>query len=467
MKDPQFVKKVIWTLSLLLAMAGVASAQVLNNNELEFTGTITEVMPNGDGGGTLFVDVDATDLRVLVNSSTEILKGGDEVITMADLQKTNIIRVDGKFSSGGILASRVQVFTGLPADGFSIRGHITALQSSDEKILVSLLGITIEVTGDLKTEWGATLKIGANVQIDGTVAGQTWTATAIQMVSKEKKHGMVRFEGEVTAIGGEAPDLTITVAVESTPPADQIVIQNSETEVNGDVQIGSFVEVMGKLNTDYSVTAKEITVVGALEIKPDERKIKIGHEATFTVKLRETATSDVPIALEETDPENAITLPLTSVTVPAGSRTADFVVKGDAIGEATITAKLESGDQATATVRVGMFSDEENENPNAAVRVVFAPDHIKMRAGETRDVDLLVHPPEVQLSPENVPLQVTGDVESAVIKRDLGSGTARYKVMVTCKATPQGTGGSVTATLSGVDGAGTAELVVVITNKGK
>jgi len=467
MKDPQFVKKVIWTLSLLLAMAGVASAQVLNNNELEFTGTITEVMPNGDGGGTLFVDVDATDLRVLVNSSTEILKGGDEVITMADLQKTNIIRVDGKFSSGGILASSVEVLPELAENGFSIRGHITAVQSSDEKILVSLLGITIEVTGDLKTEWGATLKIGANVQIDGTVAGQTWTATAIQMVSKEKKHGMVRFEGEVTAIGGEAPDLTITVAVESTPPADQIVIQNSETEVNGDVQIGSFVEVMGKLNTDYSVTAKEITVVGALEIKPDERKIKIGHEATFTVKLRETATSDVAITLEETDPENAITLPLTSVTVPAGSRTADFVVKGDAIGEATITAKLESGDQATATVRVGMYSDEENENPNAAVRVVFAPDHIKMRAGETRDVDLLVHPPEVQLSPENVPLQVTGDVDSAVIKRDLGSGTARYKVMVTCKATPQGTVGSVTATLTGVDGGGTAELVVVITNKGK
>jgi hypothetical protein len=101
------------------------------------------------------------------------------------------------------------------------------------------------------------------------------------------------------------------------------------------------------------------------------------------------------------------------------------------------------------------------------VRIVFAPDHIKMVAGETRDVDLLVAPPQVQLTRETVDLHVSGDVATAEIHRDLGSGTARYKVIVTSKAKPEGTSGSVTATLKDVQGSGTAELVVVITSKGK
>ncbi len=459
MKSERFLKIAICTLLLSGAMAGVAAAQVLNNNELEFTGTITEVMPNGDGGGSLLVDVDATDLRVLVNSSTEIRKGEDQ-LTMADLKKEDIIRVDGKFSSGGILASRVEVITELPDSGFSIRGHITDLPPSEDpdKMLVALLGITIEVTGDLKTEWGPVLKIGSNVQIDGAISGPTWTATAIQLVSKEKKHGMVRFEGEVTASEGEAPDRTITIAVESTPPANQIVIQNSDTEVHGDLQIGSFVEVMGKLNTDYSITAKEITVVGALEIKPDERKIKIGQEAIFTVKLRETATADVAVTLEETDPDNAITLGASSITIPAGSKTADFTVKGDATGQATITAKLASGDTATATVRVGMYSDEDNEQPGAAVRIAFAPDHIKMGTNDTRDVVLLVMPPQKALL--TVDLVSTGGLVEPAVHRELGQGVAVYRV--TIKSGSQPGPDSVTAKVKELPDVAAAELLIEV-----
>ena len=213
MKNPPLLKMAIWTLFILFITAGMSAAQILNNNELEFTGKITEVMPNGDGGGTLFVDVDATDLRVLVNSSTEIGKGEDEVV-MADLKKDDVIRVEGKFSSSGILASSIEVLTEEPDNGFSIRGHITGVQDSGDKLLVSLLGITIEVTGALKTEWEAGLKIGVNVRVGGTVVDKIWTATEIKLVSKEKKQGAVRFEGEVTAIDDiSATERKITVNV--------------------------------------------------------------------------------------------------------------------------------------------------------------------------------------------------------------------------------------------------------------
>jgi hypothetical protein len=464
MKNPPLLKMAIWTLSILFITAGMSAAQILNNNELEFTGKITDVMPNGDGGGTLFVDVDATDLRVLVNSSTEIRKGEDEV-AMADLKKDDVIRVEGKFSSSGILASSIEVLTEEePDNGFSIRGHITGVQDSGDKLLVSLLGITIEVTGDLKPEWESGLKIGVNVKIRGTVVDKTWNATEIKLVSKEKKQGAVRFEGEVTAIDDiSATERRITVRVESTPSANQIVYQNSETEVNGDVEVGSFVEVKGKLNTDFSVTAKEITVVGALEIKPDERKIKIGQEATFTVKLRETATGDVTVTLGKTDPDGAITLSATSITVPAGSKTADFKVTGMALGEATITAKLESGDQATAVVRVGMYSEEDNERPDAAMRVVFAPDHIKMGTNDARDVILLVMPP--QKAQVKVELKSIKGLVEATVRRELGNGVAVYKV--TIKSGSAAGPDAVTAALTDFTEVPVAELAVEIQDKKK
>jgi hypothetical protein len=90
-----------------------------------------------------------------------------------------------------------------------------------------------------------------------------------------------------------------------------------------------------------------------------------------------------------------------------------------------------------------------------------------MGAGETREVVLLVQPSQVQLNETDVDLQVSGDVSSAQISRDLSGGAARYKVVVTSGTSPEGTGGSVLATLPGVAGSGTAELVVVITSKGK
>jgi hypothetical protein len=205
-------------------------------------------------------------------------------------------------------------------------------------------------------------------------------------------------------------------------------------------------------------------VLGALEIKPDELKLKVGETAVLTVKLRETAASDVTVNL--TVDSGVITLSAGSVTVPQGSKAAEFsVTAGASTGEATITATID-GETATALVVVGEFSDSDNENPNAAVRIAFAPDHIKLGRNDARDVVLLVQPP--QQRPVNVKLEIKGDLASADIHRDLSEdGAAVYKVTVKSKADAGAKSGSVIATLPDVVDSGTAELVVEITDKGK
>jgi hypothetical protein len=467
MKNPQFVKRAIWTLSLLLAVAGVASAQVLNHNEVEFTGTVGVVYPGAEGAGTIDVSVSGTTLKVLVDADTDITSGESE-ITITDLAGGDFVKVEGKFSSEGVLASSIEKLTSDAENGFEVRGQITAIQVTDSSVVISIAGITVTADKAMQTSGRpstrvdvASLTVGTAVSIEGTISGDTWTAASVHVFSdKGKKKNVVRFEGTIQSIDGAL----IYVLVDGTE-TPQPVIVGPDTRTCGTLAVGAVVEVKGKLNADLQVEADVVCVIGALEIKPDRLKLKVGTTEWLTVKLRETASSEVTVELAVNS--DIVTLSASSVTIPPGSKIATFsVTAGQVTGEAQITATA-NGQTATADVIVGQFSDSDNENPNAAVRVVFAPDHIKMSAGESREVVLLVQPPQVQLSPENVALQVTGDVASATIQRDLSNGTARYKVIVTSKATPESMSGSVTATPSGIDGAGTAELVVVITSKVK
>ena len=75
------------------------------------------------------------------------------------------------------------------------------------------------------------------------------------------------------------------------------ILISPNTTIQGTLAPDVYVLVIGTINTDYSFTAKEIRVLAALEIKPDERKLAITQSATFTVKLRERPSSAVSVAL--------------------------------------------------------------------------------------------------------------------------------------------------------------------------
>src|SRR2546425_1479352 len=134
-------------------------AEGLNNNEVEFTGTISTLVVNGEGVGTVFIHVENVDLRVIVNSSAELTNQAGDVIEMSGLAVDDVVKVKGKFSASGILASEIQL-QAKTNDDFQLRGRITNVQSSGANTLVSLLGITILVNSDTKiTADGATAPV--------------------------------------------------------------------------------------------------------------------------------------------------------------------------------------------------------------------------------------------------------------------------------------------------------------------
>ncbi len=429
-----FIARMLLSLSLVLITPQViCAADTLNNNEVVFTGTILRFLENGDGGGTLFVVVNETELRVIVNPKTEIIRDTDEV-PMSELVEGMSIRITGKFSSSGILASEILIGEpGTPADDtFEVCGHLTDVQASGDDLLLSLLGITV-VADSATNIWqggaeapAVLLKTGLKVCIQGNVADSTWSASDVYVQSKEKKKDQVRFEGQVTQIVDAD---TIEVSVMGTTVESQVVHYDENTRIYGEIEVGVPVVVKGVLNSDLSVAAREIRVLEALEIKPDERKMKVGQAATFTVKLRETAVSGVDIGLAASGTGTVTGLP-TTVAIPAGEKTGEFTVTAATMGEVTITATLGTH-TATATIHIGEFSDEDTERPDKELYMAFAPSHIKMGMNDTRNVVLLIKPPQ-----EELPTVVfTGDDLLLEITPGptLSDGVAAYKVTINSK----------------------------------
>ncbi len=467
------MRKLIFVLLAVVAIAAVAYPQGLNNNEVVFTGAITSALPNGEGLGTLFVQVDTVNLRVLVNPRTEIRGSGDLSLTMDELaEKVQLaaasagevlVEVTGKFSSSGILANSITVLG--PDDDsnvFDVRGHITGVAPSDDGTALSLLGLTILVPTALHIQSDgvevpiASLTTGTRIHATGTISDTgAWTADSLEVVVKGKKKGTLKFEGVVESYDSGIG--LLKVAVNGATGNITNVNVTSETEVTGDLVAGAYVVVKGVM-VDLVVNAKEVLVIGPLELKPDERKLKVGQAATFTVKLRETAADDVTVTLTIESGAGVVSLPA-SVLVPKGSRTVDFTVNALAVGTATVKATALNG-SATALVVVGEVSEDENERPEGAVRIVFAPDHIKIGPGETRDVVLLIQPPQAT-SPEPVFTPATGPV-TAEFDRTLGQGVASMKVKITASPTAAGPY-TILVTL----GPSTAELLVEVQSKGK
>lgn len=455
----------VFAVSFVLA-AQFAPAQGLNNNEVEFTGTISSVVVNGEGNGTLFVHLDTFVQRVLVNSSTVLKDAGGEPITLEFLaaQIDKDVEVTGKFSSSGILATQVRLLETPASDTFTLRGHITQVSASGPQTIISLLGMSIladsstVIQADGATASLSDLKPGTKIQAEGTIStAGIWKATTINILTGVLKRGNLRFEGVVQSyVAG-----LLKVAVNGPPGNVTDVHVTSQTVVSGTITAGVYVLVVGVLESDLSVTATEVRVLSALEIKPDERKLQVGNTATFTVKLREIAAADVTVLLSVDPPSGIVSLSTTSLPVLKGAQTAEFTVTALAIGTATVKAAA-LGSEATALVKVGAISEDEQEPAQGEVRIAFAPDHIKLEPNGTREVVLLVSPP--QTNPLNVTLQPGSALVTIASTSPLGQGSSLMKV--TIQAGP-GTGtASVVATLPAALGGGQAELVVEVEAKG-
>lgn len=457
----------VFAVSFVL-VAQFAPAQGLNNNEVEFTGTISSVVVNGEGNGTLFVHLDTFVQRVLVNSSTVLKDTGGEPITLEFLtaQIDKDVEVTGKFSSSGILATQVLLLATLTtSDSFTLRGHITQVSVSGPDAIISLLGISILADSSTVMEADgaaallSALKPGTKIQAEGKIEGGVWKASAINILTGVFKRGNLRFEGVIQSY--DTGTGLLKVAVNGVPGNVTDVHVTSETVVSGTLGAGVYVLVVGVLESDLSVTATEVRVLSALEIKPDERKLRVGDTATFTVKLREAATADVTVQLSVDPTSGIVSLSTTSLPILKGAQTAEFTVTALGVGTATVKAAA-LGHEATALVKVGEVSDDEQEPAQGEVRIAFAPDHIKLEPSGTREVVLLVSPP--QENPVEVNFQPSSALVAVTSTSPLGQGSSLMKVTVQA-GTGTGTG-SVIATLPAALGGGQAELIVEVAPKG-
>ena len=463
----------ILVLSLALFSPIVLTAgDTLNNNEVTFTGTILSVLDNGQGGGTLFVSVNQTELRVIVNEKTDVEDKDGKEIDISSLKKDVSVKITGKFSASGILASEVVVLSPAPASNtFQVCGHITDIRAADKTLIVTLVGITVVVDGATKIDWDgkavppANLRMGLEICAKGDIKDSTWTATDISILSTEKRMDTVRFEGTIAKINKEGDTIkTIEFAVTGTEVKGQIVNVGPGTKIFGTPAVGALAEVKGVLNSDLTISASQIHMLASLEIKPDERKLKVGDKTTFTVKLRETATVATKVDLK-VDDKTVVSEPPASVTIPAGSKSAEFAVTALKIGTAKLTATLGT-ETATAMVYVGTLSDDDTERPDKELYMVFAPSHIKMGANDTRDVVLLIKPP--QEKPTKVAFTFDNKVLDAPQTSELGAGAASYKVTIRSKSVSAPVSTTVVVTLEGNPANGPkAELLIEVGEKDK
>jgi hypothetical protein len=458
------IKLLFFVLSITLVTTGFPSllrADDLGNDEVVFTGNITSVTEDGEGGGTLFIRLENFDLRVIVNSNTELLDNEGVDSSLGDLEQADLVEIRGKFSASGILASQVRLLESGSTD-FEIRGHITAIPSvGEDGMEIALLGITILVDGDTTIEQDGTevgpsaLSIGTHIWAEGTTDGDTWTATLIRLLQGNRKE-KVAFEGVIEEITSDG----IIVDVDGTDGDTTPVVITPKTRIVGELTVGAHVLVKGIFNPDLSVTAKEIRVLQTLEIKPEQRKIAVGEEAAFMVKLRESASEDMEITLSSSD-EGIATVSPTSLVISEGSKTASFTVTGVDLGNAQITAETETGETATAEVIVGQLS--EADDVPREMSISFAPSHIKMLPNDTREVVLLIKPPRPGDAPPDVEFASENGLVGATVSRSLGNGAASIKVLI--ESGPDTGTDSVTASLPDFPEAGVAELLVEVAEK--
>lgn len=445
-----------------LILGTAALAQGLNNQELQFTGTVARIVEDGGGTGALFIALEGFELRVAVTDDTEIEDGSGDELALHQLNPDDQLTITGKYSNDGIIAVQIRVREQQKNGGFGLRGPITAVQSANGNTTLTILGIPVVVNAETRivadgaSADASALKPGIVVEAKGVIAADgTWLAGSIKILSS-RKTDKVSFEGTVDSFDGTLLQVRVEGLANNVTP----VQVSPNTRISGILVKGAYVAVKGTLNSDLSVTAQSVVVIAALEIKPNRRKLKVGETALFTVKLRETADADTQVELS-VDKGDVLALGAKDVTVAKGTRSADFSVTTLKVGTAVITADFE-GRKATADVLVGEISGNDREKP-AAAHIAFSPEKIKMGRNERREVSLLIKP-ELK-EPAALQVKATQGLVSVVPAGNLGSSGNSGKWVIQ-SGDKEGTD-TVVATLPESLGGAKTELLVEVEDRGK
>ena len=245
----------------LFFLAAFSDLALAKGTEVRFRGTVTRIDRNSAVSGTVTLRVMTLEVPVKVNSDTEI-EAGDE-IGLAGLQVGDFVKVDGHFSSAGIVAEEIEVLDEF-VNTFRLRGLISAVRATPSGLVITVLGVDVLMDANTQLEQRgspgpfpvSSLAIGMSVDVRGTLQNNVLLATRVKVGPRDGDAIEVEFEGKITSLNAGR------LLVDTEGGGNAVVLFNSSTEIQGTLAVGKFVEVEGILNSSLEVVAREIKVDG-------------------------------------------------------------------------------------------------------------------------------------------------------------------------------------------------------------
>jgi len=189
------------------------------------------------------VTVDALTVLVQQNGEDTFLP-----LTLADIKVGDMVRVFGSVQAdGSFLATRVERRTAEPPDGDELRGTVAGLNTSASTFTLGPLTVaygTATVRG--------TLVNGAQVEVEGTLSGTTFTATRVVVEddSGDDEEAEVELSGLLSHLDPVARTFELFT----------FKVDYSAARVEGTLAEGARVEVEGRPGASATILATRVEV---------------------------------------------------------------------------------------------------------------------------------------------------------------------------------------------------------------
>jgi hypothetical protein len=242
----------LWTLPQALA----------KGSDIHFHGTVTQVAQETTATGTVTVRAEGVDIPVSVNADTDVVLNGDDV-GLPGIQVNDFVKVEGFFSSSGILATEIQILDAVTGS-FRLRGNISAVSVTAAGTVIAVLGVPVLVDSGTSLERRgpdggitfADLVVGLPVDVMGVEKNETLVAVRVKAGTRDDDALRLLFDGTITSVDGGR----LEVATDGGGTA--VVLMTGDTVVRGTLTVGAAILVKGTLNAQLEVVAARIIQKG-------------------------------------------------------------------------------------------------------------------------------------------------------------------------------------------------------------
>ncbi len=288
--------KKLLTLSWVLLCSQFLHAEP---GEVQFVAVVGSVN-TGTGELGMLLTPDFT-LPVFVTDTTDIRDVNEDSFT-GDITVGMILRVRGLFTGDGVLADEIRV-ADLEEGEFAVRGAIEAL-SDNLTVTIDGLAIAVASVAEIFDEDGnpllfGDLLVGQLVRVSGDIENGELTATKIRVRIRDEALVRISFEGDVVEVAAAS------FLVELEAVGEILVHITGATEITGDLATGVLVRVIGTVEPDLSVSARQVLIKRLLQVAPRRVKVHVGQSHPAEVIVRSPLDGPVDVRITSQNPDIA------------------------------------------------------------------------------------------------------------------------------------------------------------------